>query len=181
MTEFYRRKRRKRRDRFGQLSSFECLGVDVDLELVNLSKQQGNNMSSRLATCLTVVVTAATSVCSFAASSGVSTGKVARAIYSPRPEYPFEARRQRMTGSGLFVCRIDIKSGLVKKVMIAKSTGHTMLDNEVITALQKWRFQPGKLRPIREIWPNVKDQFRDEDSLAKVPVTFTIGRSPVRR
>ena len=107
-------------------------------------------------------------------------GGVALAIRCPRPEYPYEARARHYTGSGLFICRVEIKTGRVKKVMMAKSTGHDILDVEAIKALQRWQFQPGKLRPIKEIMPNLKDPFRDEDSLAKVPVSFAMSPFPRR-
>jgi TonB family protein len=128
-----------------------------------------------------LAVILATSISSLGASPSVSTGGVALAINTPRPEYPYEARSRHYTGSGVFICRIDIKSGRVKKVLMAKSTGHTMLDVEAMRALQRWQFMPGKLRPIREIMPNLKDPFRDQDSLAKVPVSFAMGPIPPRR
>ncbi len=128
----------------------------------------------------TVAVTAAASVTCLGASPSVSTGGVAFAIHCPRPEYPYEARSRYYTGSGIFICRIDIKSGRVKKVLIAKSTGHAILDAEAVKALKQWQFQPGKLRPIKEMFPNLKDPFRDQDSLAKVPVSFWMGSFPPR-
>jgi TonB family protein len=109
------------------------------------------------------------------ADPSVETGGHALAIRTPRPEYPYEARARRLTGSGVFICRVEIKTGRVKKVMIAKSTGHTMLDTEAIKALQRWQFMPGKLRPIREIMPNLNDPSRDTDSLVKIPIAFSMG------
>lgn len=66
----------------------------------------------------------------------------AQAIYSPRPEYPLEARRQRMTGRGIFRLNIDYDTGVVVSVEISQTTGHQMLDNAATATLKKWRFRP---------------------------------------
>src|SRR4051812_20364283 len=100
---------------------------------------------------LVLLALLATSIPCFGASEGVTTGNVALALKCPRPRYPYEARTRRITGSGIFVCRIDIKTGHVKKVIIAKSTGSPVLDNAAVEALQRWEFQPGKLKPISQI------------------------------
>ena len=129
---------------------------------------------------IAVIVLHVAFVCVATTASGVTvsveTGTAAMAVFSPAPGYPYEARKWHMSGSGLFVLRIDIKSGTVKRVTVAKSTGHKMLDNETIAVLKRWRFQPGKLPPISQLLPDVADSFRDTDSLAKVPVTFVLRR-----
>lgn len=133
-------------------------------------------MNTRIKAIRFSVALIAITALSCAASPSVETGGTAQAIHCPYPNYPYEARTRHMAGSGLFLLRIEIKSGRVKRVTIVKSTGHSMLDSEAVTALKYWRFQPGKLRPIRELLPGVNDAFRDQDSLAKVPVTFTMNR-----
>jgi TonB family protein len=100
---------------------------------------------------------------------------IENATVSPSPRYPYEARKWHMTGNGLYLLRVDIETGKVKKVTVAKSTGHDILDREVIFALERWQFQPGKLHPIRQLLPNVNDPHRDSDSILKVPVRFTLG------
>jgi TonB family protein len=112
---------------------------------------------------------------SHAATASVQTGKVASTVYTPLPYYPYDARKWHMHGSGLFVLRIDIKTGKVKRVTMAKSTGHSMLDDSCMDAFKRWRFQPGKLLPISKILPSVNDPAKETDSLAKVPVTFVLG------
>jgi TonB family protein len=77
--------------------------------------------------------------------------------------------------------RIEIKTGRVTRVTIAKSTGNAMLDDATVSALKYWRFEPNKLQPIRELLPGVNDSRRDQDSLAKVPVSFVMGLRPTRR
>jgi TonB family protein len=89
------------------------------------------------------------------------------------PEYPLEARQRHATGAGIFVLRVQVKSGRVKEVEVARSTGHAILDAAAVKALKKWRFKPGApLGLIKDILPDRKDPFAAEDSLIKAPVSF---------
>jgi TonB family protein len=83
-----------------------------------------------------------------AGSLTVSSAKVL-AINAPRPEYPYEARRQRITGSGIVAMTIDPISGNVTGVSILKSTGSAFLDNAALTAFRRWRFKPGTVSSVR--------------------------------
>ena len=74
----------------------------------------------------------------------------------PLPTYPLEARRQWWTGRGLFVMRFR-PDGRVEKVVAMKSTGHTVLDEECVKTLQRWRCRPGVY------------------TTAYIPVTFTMS------
>jgi protein TonB len=67
----------------------------------------------------------------------------ARVAYAPRPVYPYEARRQRMTGSGVALLTVDQTSGIVTDVLMTQSCGNTILDNSTLDALRRWRFKPG--------------------------------------
>jgi periplasmic protein TonB len=80
----------------------------------------------------------------------------ARAIFSPRPEYPYEARRQKKTGSGVCVLTVDTPSGNVTDATMAQSTGSPILDNSTVSAFRRWRFQPNAFTKVR------------------VPITFTL-------
>jgi TonB family protein len=71
------------------------------------------------------------------------------ALSAPRPEYPYEARRQRITGSGLAVLTIDSVSGNVTGAMMEQSTGSSVLDNTAMTGFRKWRFKPGTVSRVR--------------------------------
>ena len=93
---------------------------------------------------------------------------------SPMPEYPLAARAQYITGAGIFVLRVEIKSGRVKEVIVARSTGHGLLDSAASKTLREWRFKPGALPSIKEISPERQDPFATEDSFIKVPVSFTM-------
>jgi TonB family protein len=73
----------------------------------------------------------------------------AAALSAPRPEYPYEARRQRITGSGFVVLTIDWVSGNVTGAMMEQSTGSVVLDNAAMTGFRRWRFKPGTLSRVR--------------------------------
>jgi len=98
------------------------------------------------------------------------------AIYSVQPEYPAVARASHMKGDGVFILRVQIRTGLVKDVQVAQSTGWSILDSAAIRALKQWRFKPGaaNLSPIKVQAPNRKDAFAAEDSLVKLPVHFVM-------
>jgi TonB family protein len=59
-----------------------------------------------------------------------------------RPPYPVEARRQGLTGSGVYIVHIGSKTGEVRSVTVQKSTGHKPLDDAVLAACVHWRFKP---------------------------------------
>lgn len=65
------------------------------------------------------------------------------ALSAPRPEYPYEARRQRITGSGIVAMTVDPATGRVTEVSMWQSTGSPYLDNAAITGFRRWRFKPG--------------------------------------
>jgi protein TonB len=78
------------------------------------------------------------------------------ALNAPRPEYPYEARRRKIIGSGIVVMSVDPISGSVTDISMWQSTGSAILDNAAVTALRKWRFKPGTV------------------SRVKSPITFTM-------
>jgi TonB family protein len=94
-------------------------------------------------------------------------------IHKVLPRYPVTARARGATGTGIFVTRVQIKTGLVKSVEVARTTGDSDLDAAAVTALRQWRFKPMVLPPIKRIVPHWKDPFGNEDSLVKTPVTFS--------
>ncbi len=83
-------------------------------------------------------------------------GKAA-AISAPRPDYPYEARRQHITGSGVCVVSVDSASGNVTDATMAQSTGNSSLDNSTMSAFRRWRFKPGSVSKVR------------------IPITFTMA------
>ena len=111
---------------------------------------------------------------SASAAEHVAVSKTAMAIYAPAPKYPFLALIAHEEGAGMFVFRVDIKSGRVKNVIVAKSTGYKSLDGATVKAFKQWKFKPEGMRSIRQIFPNSTDPLASEDGLVKVPVTFSI-------
>jgi TonB family protein len=65
------------------------------------------------------------------------------AVIQPRPEYPYEARRKKITGSGVVVMTINLASGAVIDAKMDKSTGSPILDGAAVSAFRRWRFKPG--------------------------------------
>jgi TonB family protein len=80
----------------------------------------------------------------------------AMVAYAPRPVYPYEARRQRVTGSGVALLTIDQTLGTVTDVLMAQSCGNAILDNSTLDALRRWRFKPGSVTKVQ------------------VPITYTL-------
>ena len=70
-------------------------------------------------------------------------------IHKVPPEYPFQARRSRLTGGGILVGAVNIKTGYVVSVRMEKSTGHKILDAAALDAFRQWRFKPGTTRKFR--------------------------------
>jgi len=80
----------------------------------------------------------------------------ATVAYAPRPVYPYEARRQRVTGSGVSLLTIDQTFGTVTDVLMVQSCGNASLDNSTLDALRRWRFKPGSISKVQ------------------VPITYTL-------
>lgn len=70
------------------------------------------------------------------------------AVHAPRLEYPYEARRGRITGTGVAVLTID-PSGRVSDVAISQSTGSAVLDQATIAGFRRWRFKAGTPPTVR--------------------------------
>jgi TonB family protein len=71
------------------------------------------------------------------------------ALSAPRPEYPYEARRQKITGSGIVVMSVDPLSGGVTDVSMWQSTGSPALDSATVAAFRRWRFKPGTVSRVK--------------------------------
>jgi len=65
------------------------------------------------------------------------------------PDYPLDARRRRLQGSGILEAAVDFKTGRVTSVRMVKSTGHKILDDAALAAFRQWRFKPRLLRTFR--------------------------------
>ena len=63
-------------------------------------------------------------------------------LNAPHPEYPYEARRQHLSGHGVVSFRVDHTTGLITSVEMFESTGSDMLDEAALRAAKLWRFEP---------------------------------------
>ncbi len=91
-----------------------------------------------------------------AGPSSISGAKVA-AVFSPRPEYPYEARKRKQTGSGVCILTVDVASGNVTDAEMTQSTGSPILDSATTSAFRRWRFRANSVAPR-----------------VKVPITYTM-------
>jgi protein TonB len=83
-----------------------------------------------------------------------STGKAAM-TYKPHIEYPYEARRSKITGSGVIVVSVG-PGGEVTEASMGVSCGNAILDNAATSAFRRARFNPGTAPKV------------------KIPITFTL-------
>lgn len=82
-------------------------------------------------------------------------------VVRPQIEYPYLARRARITGSGVIIIQVDRATGKVTDARMLQSTGSSILDNASVAGSRQARFKPGTVRQ------------------AKIPITFSIGGPPV--
>jgi TonB family protein len=93
-------------------------------------------------------------------------------VYAPRPEYPDRAVQRGTSGTGVYLLRVQITSGLVTQVVVGQSAGHGPLDAAAVKTLRTWRFKPGAV-PYRKITSiQLSPPQTERETLVKVPVTF---------
>ena len=96
-------------------------------------------------------------VASFVGRTATPFGSVkALVIYAPRPVYPYEARSQRIRGSGIALLTVDPAVGNVTSFRMTQSCGNVILDIATLDALRRWRFKPGSALNV------------------EVPITYTL-------
>jgi protein TonB len=86
--------------------------------------------------------------------ASISSAK-AQAVFAPRPEYPYEARSRKITGSGVCVLTLD-PGGSVTDATMAQSIGSPILDNATVSTFRRWKFKAGAFSKV------------------KVPITYTM-------
>lgn len=62
---------------------------------------------------------------------------------NPAPRYPFLARQRGWQGVVLLKVKVA-KNGHPVKVLVAKSSGHQILDEAAVKTVEKWRFSPSR-------------------------------------
>ena len=80
-------------------------------------------------------------------------------VSTPQPDYPYDARRNRIEGRGVFKLVLT-KAGEVGSIQVLKSTGSKILDDAAEKALRQWRFKPGIVQRVN------------------VPINFVLRSSP---
>jgi len=95
----------------------------------------------------------------------------------PKPTYPESALKRGITGSGMFKLYVHVKTGQLRSVKILHSTRDKALDAAAIWALLQWRFKPGVLRTMRQVYPPSKESGADEDACVCVPISFLLTRA----
>jgi TonB family protein len=71
-------------------------------------------------------------------------------IYKPAIDYPSEARRPRITSSGIVALDVDYATGTVTRAYMLKSTGSPILDDAAMSSFRKAKFLPGTFKsPIK--------------------------------
>ena len=78
-------------------------------------------------------------------------------VQSVAPDYPYSARVNQFQGRGVIRLTLNLRTGLVEKATLIKSTGFDILDACAISAFQQWAWKPGRWKEI------------------DVPVTFQLG------
>jgi TonB family protein len=102
------------------------------------------------------------------------------AIAIPKPVYPESARQRRITGSGVFKLYVHAKTGRLTSVKILHSTGDRALDAAAVWALLHWRFKPGVLPTMRQLYPASKEPDADKNACVCVPVSFVLTSTGAR-
>lgn len=82
-------------------------------------------------------------LCSHAVGIDVYVGHPPGVINFVYPEYPAKFATYAWSGKGLFLLKINPKTGEVDEVKVLKSTGHVLLNEVSAKAFFQWRFQPG--------------------------------------
>jgi TonB family protein len=79
-------------------------------------------------------------------------------LHAPRPEYPYEARARRKTGSGVYELKFDYETGHLREIHVVKGIEDFPLDMYAMATLKVWRAKPRSIHALL------------------VPVTFTFSR-----
>jgi TonB family protein len=71
------------------------------------------------------------------------------ATSAPLPEYPYQAKRAHVTGSGICNLVVDSTNGKVTSATMAQSTGSRVLDKVTTDTFGRWRFKPGTISQVK--------------------------------
>jgi TonB family protein len=95
-------------------------------------------------------------------------------VHAPAPAYPADVVHYHAADVGIYLLRVQIKSGAVTQVLIGRSAGDRAFDAAAVKTLLTWRFKPGAV-PYRKITSiHMAPPQTDRETLVKVPVTFVL-------
>ena len=83
-------------------------------------------------------------------------------VYAPLPDYPYPARRDGLTGSGIVQLEVNKTTGHVISARMAQSTGHQILDDAALRAARQWIFEPAVVSKAKGV---------------KIPILYTMRGS----
>ena len=102
------------------------------------------------------------------------------AIAMPKPVYPEFERQHGISGSGLFKLYVRVETGRVTRITVLRSTGNVALDNAATKAFRQWRFKPGSLPSMRQLYPASKEANADVDACLGIPISFVLTPTGAR-
>lgn len=70
------------------------------------------------------------------------------ATRAPMPPLPAHASQGTGAGRGVYRLALDLKTGLVTKATTVRSCGYPILDQFAVTAMRKWKWDPGKWKVV---------------------------------
>lgn len=80
-------------------------------------------------------------------------------LKNPAPVYPYRARQRGWEGVVLLHVLVD-KDGRPGKIEIKRSSGHRVLDDAALEAVEKWQFKPASLGNIAfDAWIDIPVRF----------------------
>lgn len=80
-------------------------------------------------------------------------------VYSPKPEYPEEARKKGWEGTVIIEALVDI-DGTVADVNVTQSSGYRILDKGAKEAARDWEFTPGEHEgELVRVWVSISFTF----------------------
>lgn len=79
---------------------------------------------------------------------------------TPEPQYPALARRMGYQGTVELKILVN-RSGMVEEMQVVSSSGYPVLDQSALTAVQRWRFEPGTRDAVKEaMWIKIPVNFK---------------------
>ena len=92
---------------------------------------------------VTIIALQWASLSSHAVSIDVYVGRPPGVIKCVYPEYPAKFAPYAWSGKGLYLLKVNPRTGDVEEVKVLKTTSHVLLNEMAAKAFFQWKFQPG--------------------------------------